>query len=239
MQKFHNTIQDTSGNVISTATVTVYLANSGTLATIYQDDETATYSNPFTVADGNYDADGNFFFKAAGSILDIKIVNGADTTWIYDVSFFDNDDRQLKNIQVNGILFNGDTSAGNTLDDYEEGTWTPSLGGTATYSVQSGVYTKIGNMVTVQCFLTVNVLGTGSTTTISGLPFSNQGVAPASGVVSQFISLAVSPVSLMMYIDTSAATLSATGLTSAASSTSALSIFGNSARVHVTATYQV
>src|SRR5678815_603330 len=26
----------------------------------------------------------------------------------------------------------------NTLDDYEEGTWTPSVGGTATYTTQSG-----------------------------------------------------------------------------------------------------
>ena len=39
----------------------------------------------------------------------------------------------------------------NTLDDYEEGTWTPSYsgtgGGSTTHSVQTGTYTKIGNMV--------------------------------------------------------------------------------------------
>jgi hypothetical protein len=47
-------------------------------------------------------------------------------------------------------------SAGaNTLDDYEEGTWTPSIGGTATYSFQVGRYTKIGNMVAIQMDLQI------------------------------------------------------------------------------------
>jgi hypothetical protein len=42
-----------------------------------------------------------------------------------------------------------DASAGaNTLDDYEEGTWTPAFGGwNGAYSSQSGFYTKIGNVV--------------------------------------------------------------------------------------------
>jgi hypothetical protein len=48
-----------------------------------------------------------------------------------------------------GITFNGDTAAANELDDYEEGTWTPSVGGTATYSDQNGTYTKIGRTVTI------------------------------------------------------------------------------------------
>lgn len=60
----------------------------------------------------------------------------------------------------------------NTLDDYEEGTWTPSVGGNATYTYQEGKYTKIGRLVFVHCHLTLNVIGTGSTTTISGLPFA-------------------------------------------------------------------
>jgi hypothetical protein len=52
-----------------------------------------------------------------------------------------------------GIQFNGDTSAANALDDYEEGTFTPviqgaSTAGTGTYTVQVGRYTKIGNIVT-------------------------------------------------------------------------------------------
>jgi hypothetical protein len=42
-------------------------------------------------------------------------------------------------------------SDGNTLDDYEEGAWTPTLtssgGGSSGYSIRYGKYTKIGNVV--------------------------------------------------------------------------------------------
>jgi len=74
-----------------------------------------------------------------------------------------------------GITFPATQSASsdaNTLDDYEEGTWTPSLGGNTTYSNQTGTYTKIGRQVTVKCRLAVTSIGTGSTRTISGLPFT-------------------------------------------------------------------
>jgi len=60
----------------------------------------------------------------------------------------------------------------NTLDDYEEGTWTPSLGGTATYTTNQATYTKIGRTVYVTAYIAVNSIGTGSTTIITGLPFS-------------------------------------------------------------------
>lgn len=62
----------------------------------------------------------------------------------------------------------------NTLDDYEEGTWTPNVGGTATYSVQLGTYTKIGNLVTVTCRLVIDVIGTGALNAIDGLPFTSK-----------------------------------------------------------------
>ena len=62
----------------------------------------------------------------------------------------------------------------NTLDDYEEGTWTPSLGGNTTYLIQEGKYTKIGNRVFVTAQIQVTTIGTGSTTTVSGLPFTTQ-----------------------------------------------------------------
>ena len=78
-----------------------------------------------------------------------------------------------------GITFPGTQNAStdaNTLDDYEEGTWTPNVGGNATYSSQNGRYTKIGNIVYLSWDMTITTLGTGSATTISGVPF-----APASG----------------------------------------------------------
>jgi hypothetical protein len=81
----------------------------------------------------------------------------------------------------NGITFPATQSASsdaNTLDDYEEGTWTPTVvgvttAGTATYSVQLGSYTKIGNLVYVNIYLTyTGGTGTGQLR-ISGLPFTS------------------------------------------------------------------
>jgi len=68
------------------------------------------------------------------------------------------------------------SSNANTLDDYEEGTWTPSVGGTATYSGnRSGVYIKVGGLVYVSMILQITLLGTGSAGTVTGLPFACNG----------------------------------------------------------------
>tara|TARA_R110002126_G_scaffold174521_1_gene323104 strand:+ start:689 stop:1648 length:960 start_codon:yes stop_codon:yes gene_type:complete len=66
----------------------------------------------------------------------------------------------------------------NTLDDYEEGTWTPSFAGsttnpTVTYASQSGSYTKIGRQVTVSFELGTSAQTGGvGTVQIAGLPFT-------------------------------------------------------------------
>lgn len=65
----------------------------------------------------------------------------------------------------------------NTLDDYEEGQFTPSVigstsAGTGTYSTQWGSYTKIGRQVTVQLHIVWSAhTGTGNLK-IGGLPFT-------------------------------------------------------------------
>ena len=81
-------------------------------------------------------------------------------------------------IVVNGGVYLGGTAAANKLDDYEEGTFTPSFtfGGAAvgiTYNNQRGTYTKVGNLVTFQIgiFLSSNGTSTGSLNII-GLPFT-------------------------------------------------------------------
>jgi hypothetical protein len=96
-----------------------------------------------------------------------------------------------------GITFPATQSASsnaNTLDDYEEGTWTPSVGGTATYTFQVGQYTKIGNLVYINGFIQINAIGTGATTTITGLPFtpSNPAGSDASISIGYFASGATS-----------------------------------------------
>jgi hypothetical protein len=84
-----------------------------------------------------------------------------------------------RDLYLGGGLYVGGTVAANKLDDYEEGTWTPTLTGagsnpTVSYSTQLGKYTKIGNAVTVyfQCF-TSSVSGGSGRLRISGLPFTS------------------------------------------------------------------
>jgi len=68
----------------------------------------------------------------------------------------------------------------NTLDDYEEGNWTPTLtpaSGSLTSFVSSGVYTKIGNVVTVQFRAQITNAGTASgVMSFGGLPFTSKSV---------------------------------------------------------------
>ena len=81
-----------------------------------------------------------------------------------------------------GIVLNGDSiDAAHTLDDYEEGTFTPILADNtssdegATYSVNNGKYTKIGNLVSWEIIMTVTGLGTLTTSEparIIGMPFT-------------------------------------------------------------------
>lgn len=69
----------------------------------------------------------------------------------------------------------------NTLDDYEEGTFTPTVVGTSTagsgtYSTQVGRYTKVGNLVAFTVTLEWSAhTGTGDIR-ISGLPFTSANV---------------------------------------------------------------
>jgi len=132
-----------------------------------------------------------------------------------------------------GITFPATQSASsdaNTLDDYEEGTWTPSLTGTATYTTQSGKYTKIGNFVWAEFRLKINVIGTSSSEVfVQGLPFTGTG-SPinSSGGVSYWNSLAVSPYYLSLQVSNTSANVLIVGTTGAqANITNGIAIFGS------------
>lgn len=78
-----------------------------------------------------------------------------------------------------GLLFNSDTAAANTLDDYEEGSWTPdwrgaSALGTTTYGTYNvASYVKIGNQVTIRGYSQIRGSSGGSGFWfINNLPFT-------------------------------------------------------------------
>ena len=100
------------------------------------------------------------------------------------------------------------SSNANTLDDYEEFDWTPSLGGTATYTTQSGKGVKIGRVVIFTGALEINTIGTGSTSTITGLPTSMIADSHAPISISGVQNLSQSVVSLSGYIGASTSPVS-------------------------------
>ena len=88
---------------------------------------------------------------------------------------------RMRILSSGGITFNGDTAAANALDDYEEGTWDPEFDpasgafGSISYNIQSGKYTKVGNMVHVQGEIRTSAITVGTASgdcRISGLPFT-------------------------------------------------------------------
>jgi hypothetical protein len=139
-----------------------------------------------------------------------------------------------------GLTFNGDTAAANALDDYEEGTWTPSLGGTTTYSAQAGQYTKVGNFVTVWSVMIVSVIGTGSTTVMSGLPFTSAGGAAGIKSGSIYFSASSTAVtSLFGSVYSAETTVDMRSTTAAQASVASNAIFANGTRVDLTLSYSV
>lgn len=92
------------------------------------------------------------------------------------------------NLTGGQIVFPATQSAsvdGNTLDDYEDGTWSPTIDssvagtGRAT-TITNATYTKIGNCVIATCYLALPTLGTGGSgnLAVKGLPYACAGYQP-------------------------------------------------------------
>lgn len=134
-------------------------------------------------------------FKATVNGLDLRTSN-AD-----NVTISTNDTTRMTvsgsngDVTVNALLIAGSgvaiggTGSANTLDDYEEGTWTPSLsyqnpsGVSLSYTYQVGLYTKIGNIVHVRFSIKVNISGSpvNDNILIAGLPFTSQNATNSEG----------------------------------------------------------
>lgn len=128
----------------------------------------------------------------------------------------------------------------NTLDDYEEGVWTPILGGSTTYTTQVGVYTKIGREVFIHCQLVVNAIGTGSTSTISGLPFTNNASLDCPVSIAAFGTIATGVVALYGRVLANTATVTFHGATaSATNNTATTTIFTGSTNITFSASYYI
>ena len=88
-------------------------------------------------------------------------------------------DTTVASFTPDGLAFNDDTGAANSLGDYEEGTWTPSVSGTTSNlgstSGRAFMYRKIGNVVffSFDFFQENNNMGLSANAVIDGLPFDS------------------------------------------------------------------
>jgi len=114
-----------------------------------------------------------------------------------------------------GITFPASQSASsnaNTLDDYEEGTWTPvatAASGSATFA-NTGAYTKIGNVVILYASITITSAGSGGgLINFTGVPFNTKDSAQYGGLARECVGTGVNY--CMNIFGTSGAVQSLTG----------------------------
>lgn len=138
-----------------------------------------------------------------------------------------------------GLTITGTLTA-NGSAVFPTSTWTPSIGGSATYSSQVGRYIKIGRMVYFTGNLAVTSLGTGSVDTISGLPYAEgsglgQDVAIS---VAFFSGVATNVTTLFGVIVTGTSTIKFYALTAAGATTAGpANLFQNSALIRFSGCY--
>jgi hypothetical protein len=174
-----------------TGIFTIASPNSNTNRTLTLPDDTGTIVTNSGNQAGSFttlNTSGAVVFNDAGADVDFRVEGdtnanlivadaGADKVGIGTNTFNTNGGV----LQVsNGISFPATQSAlsdANTLDDYEEGTWTP-VADTAGYTMtaSSGQYTKIGRAVFLRFSVRYNnISGQNSLNVISGVPFTSAG----------------------------------------------------------------
>ena len=159
-----NTTVLTTAGTGSANTVINSIINSGTASDISIGSGTTVQVNNSTLESSNTNAITGAGTVEYGSFVatDSSVINPSSST--------------PQNLFARQITFN---SGGDYLDNYDEGTWTPSIGGaggnpTVTYNSQLGKYTRIGDMVCCKFLININTYsgGTGNAE-LDGLPFTS------------------------------------------------------------------
>jgi hypothetical protein len=129
----------------------------------------------------------------------------------------------------------------NTLDDYEEGTFTAAIAtasGTVSTNTATGYYTKIGNQVSVRGYLNVTSVSTPSgEANITGLPFTSGGTYIAASIY--LVNIAATAVtSVQAYVSPSGTTITLV-IYNAGARVAAGPYFQTNSQVMYSATYNV
>jgi hypothetical protein len=130
----------------------------------------------------------------------------------------------------------------NTLDDYREGTFTPtiSFGGASvgvTYLLQSGSYTKIGNSIRIRISITLSNKGSSvGNILISGLPYTNSSAFSVAGAIRLGGSLAAINV-CQGYVNSSSPTITLEKLVSGSATILQDTDVGSTVQIGISAEY--
>ena len=110
-----------------------------------------------------------------------EVVNAATAAQgvLADTAVQPNDSPTFTDLTLSGGVYLGGTGAANTLDDYEEGTWTPTDGSGAglSLSVFAASYTKIGRLCYIYAYIQYPSTSSGLSQQTGGLPFAAKGGA--------------------------------------------------------------
>ena len=219
---------DSGGTVLFGTTNDTFFAGSNIGVGIYTTSGfiAASRNNALSGLFNRYGSDGELVqFRRAGTTVGSIDVTTTGTTYT----------------GTNGITFTATQTASanaNTLDDYEEGDWTPSLGGNTTFTSRSGRYVKIGKLVSVLFDIQVSVLGTGNANQIINLPFTAEANSITNGgSIGFFSGLATSVVSMFLRIDGGGSSIIVSGMTGAGTAINTNTIFQNNTRFTGCITY--
>jgi len=141
----------------------------------FRKDTTVAGSIGVYLSDRLYIADGSNGLQFDQAVIRPCTSTGVNTD---DVTTLGGGGSRFKDLYLSGGVYLGGTGSANYLDDYEEGTFTPTVSGTsssgtASYTSRAGFYTKVGNSVTVHIRLDwTSHTGTGFLE-ITGLPFTS------------------------------------------------------------------
>jgi len=126
-----------------------------------------------------YASSGNSIgFLDSGGDWAIKHTNDDSTKFYVQTN-------QKATIDADGLKFGTDSASANALDDYEEGTWTPTDSSGASLSLTNNytaTYTKIGRLVHLQFDVSYPSTGDTNDAQLGNLPF-NQANEYGSGVI--------------------------------------------------------
>jgi len=152
----------------------------GSIGTLFGDLYVATGNTGIRCVDANRSISA--YDSSAGALVDAAVDLGYASV-------------RYKDLYLSGGVYLGGTGSANLLDDYEEGTWTPTANGSVSspsvgYSLRVGYYTKIGRLVNASGILVLSSISGGSGTfRLEGLPFTSSSATQnfAVGTIGQMI----------------------------------------------------